>query len=141
MFNYEVCRMNEFVLSHGIWRQGVPVMDKEGNESIEWVVVPITDVPVTVLLQEYEDLLFELYNKEVKLLNVKEEYNRKEFEIVYTSDIDFKALYGSTAEKVRKQHAKDALTELDSKISDLELSISWIRTYIPLLREVIKVKQ
>ena len=133
--------MNEFEFEDGIWKHGLPVIDTDGNEGIDWQVVPITVVPISVLLQEWEDLVHELSEKEVKLAELDELYHGKEFDIVYTSDIDFKSLYGSTAEKVRKQHAKDELRELNDEISALELSIVWIKNYISLLREVIRVKQ
>ena len=133
--------MNEFEFEDGVWMEGVPELDKDGNESIVWYRVPITEVPLTVLLQEYEDLVLELGKKEVELGKVKEEYTTKEFEIVFKSDIDFKKLYGSTQEKVRKQHAKEVLSDLSKKKADLQLSVDFIREYIPLLKEVIRSKQ
>ena len=92
------------------------------------------------LIGEWESLVDELSDKEVKLGKLKELYNGNEFDIVFRSDIDFKSLYGSTSEKVRKQHAKDMLSDLNDEIQALELGINWIRQYIPLLREVIRVK-
>ena len=123
------------------WVHYVPVIDKNGDESIREVPVKVTDVPVERLLIEWEKLVVELSDKEVELAGKKEDYNRKEFEIVFQSDIDFKGLYGSTSEKVRKQHAKTVLSKLDNEINSLELSINWIKQYIPLLREVIKTKR
>jgi len=133
--------MSSFEFDGKCWKHRLSVMDDEGNEKLEWTVVPITIVPMPALVEEYEDLVYELSEKEVELANIKEEYNRKEFEIVYQSDIDFKALYGSAAEKVRKHHAEGVLKELDTKKSDLELSIGFIKNYIPLLREVIRSKR
>ena len=124
-----------------VWRRSEPVMDKDGNEGLEWVEVPITEVPQKELLETYEDLVLELSDKEVELSKVKEEYNRKEFDIVFKStDIDFKGLYGSASEKTRRQHAKEVLSELDGKKSDLKLSVAFIQNYIPLLREVLRSK-
>ena len=121
-----------------VWRQSTPSMDNEGNEVLEWNIVPITEVPQKELLETYEDLVLQLTSMEVELYKLKEQYNLKEFEIVFKStDIDFKALYGSTAEKVRKQHATNVLSELGDKKLSLELSIAFIQNYIPLLREVL----
>ena len=92
------------------------------------------------LIGEWESLVDELSDKEVKLTKLKELYNGNEFDIVYKSDIDFKGLYGSTSEKVRKQHARDMLSDLNDEITGLELGINWIKHYIPLLREVIRTK-
>jgi hypothetical protein len=57
------------------------------------------------------------------------------------SDINFKELYGSTSEKVRKQHAKTELSDLYGQINSLELSINWLKNYIPFLRELVRVKE
>ena len=132
---------NDFRCNDCRWEQSTSVMDKNGDEKLEWVPVDVTAVPVGWLLREYEDLVFELSEKEVLLSNKKEEYANKEFEIVFMSDVNFKELYGSTSEKVRKQHAKTELSELDNEIKTLELSINWIRGYIPLLKEVIRCKR
>lgn len=132
---------NEFDLTNGIWRRAFEGFDKNNDSYVVWRIVLITDVPVKVLLDEWEDLLHELYNKEEELQRKNEEYNKKEFEIVYQSDIDFQSLYGAKSEKVRKQHAKTVLSELNDEINSLELSVNWIKSYIPLLKEVIRSKQ
>ena len=114
----------------------------EYSEEYGWLRIPIADVKdVDELVMAYEDLVFELSEKEMELAQMKEEYNRKEFDIIFRSDIDFKSLYGSTSEKVRKQHAKETLAGLDKTKSDLELSVEFIKNYIPLLREVIRSKR
>lgn len=110
------------------------------NGKTKWCGCVITDVPVEKLLISWEFLVAELSLKEIALSNKKEEYDKKEFDIVYNSDIDFKALYGSTSEKVRKHHAKNELRELDDKINSLELSINWIKNYMQLIKEVIRSK-
>ena len=99
------------------------------NGKTKWCGCVITDVPVEKLLISWEFLVAELSLKEIALCNKKEEYDKKEFDIVYNSDIDFKALYGSTSEKVRKQHAKDVLIDWSKEIDSLELSIKWIKNY------------
>ena len=86
-------------------------------------------------------MIVELTHKEIKYMELKEQYNSKEFEIVYMSDIDFKELYGSTSEKVRKQHASKVLKPLKTKLNGLELSIDYLKRYISFLRELIRVKR
>jgi hypothetical protein len=89
---------------------------------------------------EWYNLISELSKKEKQLYLKKEEYNQREFEIVFQSDIDFKALYGSTAEKVRKQHAKTELKELDKEIKGLELSVDYLKRRLSYLKGLVTVK-
>jgi hypothetical protein len=79
------------------------------GEEHGWLPIPAADVPLDDLLLCYEDLIMELSDKEERYAKLKEEYNAKDFEIVYMSDINFKGLYGSTSEMVRKQHACNVL--------------------------------
>lgn len=120
---------------NGNWEQLIAY----DNGKTKWCGCVITDVPVEKLLIYWEGLIAELSLKEIALCKLKEEYDKKEFDIVYNSDIDFKALYGSTSEKVRKQHAKDMLIDLSKKIDSLELSIKWIKNYIPLIRHCLSL--
>ena len=103
------------------------------NETIDRVV--------DLDLEEWDNLVLELSRKEEELQKLNDEYSGKEFEIVYLSDIDFKALYGSTAEKVRKQHASTELKSLKDKIDSLELSINYITRRLVFLREVVQCKR
>ena len=134
-------------LCNGVWEKAfckeVSMGSKDTDVKVEyeWNVIPVTEVPVDVLLGKWEGLVNELAVKEKELVEVKEVYNRREFEIVYQSDIDFKALYGSTSEKVRKQHAAIELEGLKDKQNDLELSIAWIKSYIPFLRTAIDMRR
>ena len=96
--------------------------------------------PGTTYLVEWELLVDELSYKNIEFKKLKEEYAQKEFKIVFMSDIDFKALYGSTAEKVRKQHAVNELKPLKDKINDLEISIGWINNRISYIKHYIKFR-
>ena len=129
---------------HGYWSvlvdDGIP-MTEDGRSVPDWRACSITDVPVEYLLMEYECLVLELSDKEVELAKVKEEFTVREFDIVFKSDINFKELYGSTSEKVRKQHAKECLKELSDKKASLELSVEFLKSYIGLLKEVIRSKR
>ena len=111
------------------------------GEEHGWLPIPAVDVSLDSLLLTYEDLIMELSDKEERYAKLKEEYNAKEFEIVYMSDINFKELYGSTSEKVRKQHASKVLKPLKTKLNGLELSIDYLKRYISFLRELIHVKR
>lgn len=114
---------------------------QEYNKEYGWLAIPALDVPKSMLLLTYEDLIVELSRKETEYMRLKEQYNQKEFEIVYMSDINFKELYGSTSEKVRKQHANIVLKKLKTEINNLELSIDWLKRYISFLRELIRTKR
>ena len=92
-------------------------------------------------LEEWSILITELCDKEVELKELKEEYATREFEIVYMSDIDFKSLYGSTSEKVRKQHASNELHALKYRIDDLEFCVNYLTRRIVFLKELIRTKR
>jgi hypothetical protein len=114
---------------------------QEYNKEYGWLAIPAADVPLDDLLLCYEDLIIELSQKETEHIEVKEDYDSKEFEIVFLSDINFKELYGSTSEKVRKQHASTVLKPLKTKLNGFELSIDYLKRYISFLRELIRVKR
>ena len=122
----------------GRWKEVTSIDEKTGNRA--WNHISIVDVPMMSLIKQYELLLIELSEKEVDLSSKKEEYANNEFEIVFMSAVNFKELYGSTSEKVRKQHAKNELSKLDGEIKALEFGINWIKSYIPLLKEAIRSK-
>ena len=89
---------------------------------------------------EWYNIISELSRKEEQYYLKKAEYDRKEFDIVYVQDIDFKAMYGSTAEKVRKQHAKTVLKDLDKEVKGLELSIDYLKRRLTYLKGLVTVK-
>lgn len=107
------------------------------DEKVEYV----SKRNVSELLNEWEALADELWRKSIRLSELKEEYSEKEFGIVYQSDIDFKGLYGSTSEKVRKHHARKELSGLDGRIVSLEVSVDWIKQRIELLKYNVKVME
>ena len=123
--------------SYGTWEG----LHDDGTTERDWRPVNVDEVPLHYLLKEWECILLELASVERRYLKLKEDYIVKEFEIVYMSDINFKELYGSTSEKVRKQHAKTELSDLNGQINSLELSINWLKNYIPFLKELVRCKQ
>ena len=89
---------------------------------------------------EWYNIISELSQKEEQLYYKKAEHDRKEFEIVFMSDIDFKELYGSTAKDVREHHAKTVLQELKDEIKGLELSIDYLKRRLTYLKGLVTVK-
>lgn len=113
----------------------------DGTIERDWRPVYCHEVPVKYLLETYHCMIVELTHKETEYMELKEQYNSEEFEIVYMSDINFKELYGSTSEKVCKQHASTVLKPLKTKLNGLELSIDYLKRYIVFIRELIRVKR
>ena len=99
----------------------------------------ITEVPVDVLFVEWHFLVHELSDKEAELLKLKEYIQSESFHIETT--FDFKEAYGKNNADVRKHHIKVELSDVFDNVQGLELSINWIRSYIPLLKEVVRCKQ
>ena len=125
---------------NGNW-ESLFVSETETGEKIEeWVGCTVNEVPIQTLFNTIDMLLAELFNKEARYNGLKEKYDNNEFEIVYVADIDYKALYGSTAEKVRKQHAKMILKDSNKEIQDLELSIDYLKKEISFLKLVVRAK-
>ena len=134
----------DYKCEDGYWKALVDdkiPMTADGRSVPDWRPVLCHEVPVKYLLEEYHCMIVELTHKETEYMRLKEEYNQKEFEIVYLSDINFKELYGSTSEKVRKQHASTVLKPLKDELNGLELSIDYLKRYIVFIRELCKWKR
>lgn len=129
--------MSEYTLDRGVWYHTSLVIDNGGEDSVDAPVL-ITSVPVNYLLEAWEDLVHELSGKERALLDLKEFVNQQGFE--FEQHTDYKALYGKNNADVRKHHLKQELSDVFDEIQALELGINWIKQYIPLLREAIRVK-
>ena len=114
-------------------------IDGEVIDERDWRACNITDVPVDYLLREWECMLLELSSKEVKLLIKKEYIKEQSFKI--EQETDFKEIYGKNNADIRKQHIKGELADVYDEVQGLELSINWIHSYIPLLKEVVRCKQ
>ena len=134
----------DYKCEDGYWKALVDdkiPMTTDGRSVPDWRPVLCHEVPVKYLLETYHCMIVELSRKETEYMGLKEQYNQKEFEIVYMSDINFKELYGSTSEKVRKQHASNELKPLKDELQGLELSIDYLKRYIVFIRELIRVKR
>ena len=123
---------------YGLFKDPVTI-DGEVIDERDWRIVMITEVPVDVLLVEWHFLVHELSDKEAELLKLKEYIQSESFHIETT--FDFKEAYGKNNADIRKQHIKVELSDVFDKVQSLELSINWIRSYIPLLKEVVRCKQ
>ena len=136
--------MSMYSFTDGKWKRKIPIVSTTGDgEEVtdwEWMHCSITNVPVEVLLNEYDNLLRELSQKEEKLIEVEEEWKEKEFHFRFISDIDFKELYGKANDDVRKYHARSECRDLLEKKHDLGLSIDYLKRYIKLLNKVLGVK-
>ena len=99
----------------------------------------IVDVPVSVLVNTWEDLVIELSDKEKELYNLKEEIFNKEQEIIRTTD--FQKLYKKNNKDVRKEHMDKILADDYAAKKDMEFRIDFIKQYLPLLKEVIRTKK
>ena len=91
------------------------------------------------MLNEWEELVNELSEKELALVEWKHVYEVKAQEIEDTTD--FKALYGRNNADIRKLHIKNELKDWSNTITDLEISIAWITRRISFLRELVKCKR
>ena len=141
MENESIVKSYQFNDDKGHWQHLISYETVDGELVQEWCGCMAVDVPVNYLLIEYEGFIAELSYKEMELSKKKENFNQKEFEIVYMSDINFKELYGSTSEKVRKQHASNELKPLKDELQGLELSIDYLKRYIVFIRELCKWKR
>ena len=103
------------------------------------------DMPVSLqsteeIVKQYEHYIIELSSKEVELIQVKEEYNEKEFQIKYVDDINFKELYGRANDDTRNYHVTITLKELLDKKQDLEISIDYLKRRISFLKTVLYLR-
>ena len=94
---------------------------------------------ITDLVNEWEDSINELCQKEIALNQWKEVYNVKSEEII--AETDFKELYGKNNADIRKQHVRNELTDWYDTIKDLEFSITYLERRIFFLRELVKIKR
>jgi len=98
-----------------------------------------SDKDIVVLLNEWENLISELSNKEVMLYHKKNAYQQESDRII--AETNFKELYGANNQKVRDNHVKTVLANDYEVIKALEFSIDWIGRRISFLRELVKTKR
>ena len=98
------------------------------------------NAPVMDNLAEWSLLVTELSTKEIKLEKVKKDYDKKEFQIKYVDDINFKELYGRANDDTRKYHVEVTLQDLISEKESLELSINYLKRRISFLKQLIHTK-
>lgn len=79
-------------------------------------------------LNELKSLNERLSIAEVEYLNIRREYDKREFEIITT--FDFKGEYGKDNEKIRNGHIKEVLSDLLLKKDALSLEIDSLKREI-----------
>lgn len=131
-----------YARSNGKWKKCVNVNKTvdDAAEEWEWRECSSLEVPVRVLVDEYEKLIWELTGKEIQLTKVETDLADKEFSIKYVEDIDFKELYGKANDDVRKHHVKLMCADLIKEKTDLDLSISFLKREISFLKKVIGIR-
>lgn len=87
---------------------------------------------------EYNNLISELSKKELKLLVLKRDFNKKEYEILTT--FNFKKEFGKDNDKIRKGYIREQYKDTLEKIEDLELSIDYLKRRISYLKQLVPVK-
>ena len=87
---------------------------------------------------EWENKVNELSEKEVDLLNLKEQYSEQE--ILVLTETDFKEIYGANNDKIRKNHINKELKPVKDAMNDLELSISYIKRRIDFIKNLMKMQ-
>ena len=87
---------------------------------------------------EYNNLISELSKKELKLLVIKRDFNKKEYEILTT--FNFKKEFGKDNDKIRKGYIREQYKDTLEKIEDLELSIDYLKRRISYLKQLVPVK-
>lgn len=80
------------------------------------------------MFNEYKKLIDRLNQAELEYLNIRREYDKKEFEIITT--FDFKGEYGKDNEKIRQGHIKEVLSDLLLKKDALSLEIELLKREI-----------
>ena len=94
---------------------------------------------LNALLNEWEQYIDELSQKEVALYQWREVYNVRAMEIENT--VDFKSLYGKNNADIRKQHIKEELKDWHDTIKELEWGIDWLTRRIVYMKELIRTKR
>lgn len=135
--------MSSYRFTDGKWKKYVNVnrFSDDAPEKFEWKECPVVNVPVGVLIDEWQALISELSIKEEELMKVKAEYAEREFQIKYVEAIDFKELYGRANDDTRNHHVGVVCKDLLDKKQDLELSIDFLKREISLLKQVVGFKR
>ncbi|WP_458456190.1 hypothetical protein [Methanobrevibacter sp.] len=106
--------------------------------SHEYVVVPVTTVPVTELLETWSRLITELSLKEIEHYKCRESYQALSDKIIESTD--FKELYGKNNAEIRKNHVKNELAKEHEHIKNLSFSIDYLIRKISFLKQLIHTK-
>lgn len=86
-------------------------------------------------LNEWNEAIEELSQKEIEFDKLKKEHFEKTEEIIQNTD--FKEIYGKNNADVRKMHVEKILGELTEEIKNLKYSISYLKRKIDWYKGVI----
>lgn len=90
-------------------------------------------------LNEWEQLIDELPEKQHLLWELKDQYEEDSQEII--NNTDFKEIYGRNNEGIRKMHVKQELHDSYVEINELKIEIADIERRISFLREKAKFER
>lgn len=118
------------------------------EEISDWIVVPVTTVPVGELLEAWSYLITELSAKEIQLYKKKAAYEASSEKLLedaakekHEKDNDIiKAKYGGNNDKTRKKYVKEMLAKENNEIKNLEFSIDYLKRRISFLKQLIHTK-
>lgn len=117
--------------------------NKNGKESV------LSSTSIEDDLNEWNDLLLELSNKEIKFDTLKKDYQVKSEELLKEAskikaeterDI-IKEKYGGNNDKTRKQYVKDSLKGMSEEKQDLEYSIDYLKRRMSFLKALVYSKR
>jgi hypothetical protein len=88
--------------------------------------------------EEWDSLITNLKTNESELISLKQIRDKEEMKIL--NEVDFKEIYGKNNETIRKNHIKNELSDIFSKITSLELVISDEKRRVAFLQSMINMK-
>lgn len=89
---------------------------------------------------EWGNIISTLATKEAELNDIKALYEDQEFSILYSSNIDFKKLYGAANDKTCNHHVKVELADLIEQKQELEIEVNYLKRRSNFLRGLVAAK-
>ena len=83
------------------------------------------------MLKKYAKTIEQINQIETDYLNIRREYDKREFEII--CNFDFRAEYGKDNEKIRKQHIRNELSIIADRKDKLKMEIDKLQRQKTLL--------
>ena len=119
------------------------------NINGKYVNASAVDMPISLLLTAWEDMIEEHTNKTIKLYAKREAYKvdsdkvlEEAKKIKDETEVDIiKDKYGGNNDKTRKRYVKDKMAEANMEIKNLEWSIDYLSKEIVFIKELIRTKR